>query len=224
MSSPQQREISERASESEGRANIHEFLSRCYLEEIDKALLHALESVEVSEVMRDWGGFDFRDALAADNEEELLEELAFAYCNTFVTGEGPVFSPHESVWKSGCLEGKATLEVEAFYARCLLELPDSCPEFADHLGVELDFMCRLTRKEASCLRKGDNATAAECRDQQRDFLKEHLLVWGPDFSSRIERWASHPFYRLLGKITGEFFKMEAEAFELKIELLSSYIA
>jgi len=205
-----------RVSEADSRADIHEFLSRVYLEEPDSGLVQALKSTEVSEVFLDLG-INFPEALAEENQNELLEQLAHAYCDTFVTGEEPVFSPHESVWESGCLEGKATLLVEKFYTKCSLGLPKNSSEFPDHLGVEFDLMGKLARKEAEYRLKQQIEQAANYHEFQRSFLKNHLLGWGPEFSTKVGRWASHPFYRQIGKLTAEFLKMEAEEFELDME-------
>ncbi|MBC8259129.1 MAG: molecular chaperone TorD family protein [SAR324 cluster bacterium] len=202
--------------EAENRANVYEFLSRIFLEEMDSGLLQALQSDEVAGIFLDWG-INFQEDLAGENQNEILEQLAHAYCDTFVTGEDPVFSPYESVWKTGCLEGKSTLLVEEFYTKCSLGLPKNCPEFADHLGIEFDLMSRLAKKEAEFRLAAQTAQAENYHKFQQAFLKNHLLAWGPEFSAKIERWASHPFYQHIGKLSCEFLRMEAEEFELESE-------
>lgn len=203
----------EMAQEAGLRANVYDFLSRIFLEEIDLELLQALKNPETAEGFEAWG-IDFLEDLKGNNFEELLEQLAEAYCSTFITGNPVGLFPYESVQRHGCYEGKSTIQVKNFYSKCFFQLPEECPEFVDHLGLEMDFMTKLAQKEADLWQKDERDEIEQNRKYQQDFLEQHLLVWTPGFAQKITQFATHPFYQSLGKLAKEFLAMEKERFDL----------
>lgn len=62
---------------------------------------------------------------------------------------------------------------------------------ADHLGIELELMAILCRKEAES--SGDEAVSA--RAVQRKLLEEHLLAWAPIYLLAVKRTARTELYR-----------------------------
>lgn len=189
------------------RANVYEFLSRIYLEELTPELLRALRDPACQETFRE---LELDLAVNAENSEEAkqLEDLAEAFCATFLVSDELVLYPYESCQREGCLQGESTRLVEDFYGKCGFGLPEETRELADHLGIEFDFMSKLAREEARWWEMDQTVAAERRRKQQKDFRANHLAAWVPRYSKSVERLARHPFYRSIGKLTFNFISME----------------
>lgn len=78
----------------------------------------------------------------------------------------------------------------------------------DHLGVELQFMAYLCRREAEAWQNGDALQAQEWRLRQERFVQEHLLSWLPKYSERLRQVNAHPFYQMAVKFLEELLGSE----------------
>ena len=201
----------ESALQADSRANVYEFLSRIYLEEISPEFLKALRDPGCREALDRLGIAFFRETGRRENAE-LLEELAAAFCSTFLVSQDVALYPYESCQRDGCLQGNSTHVVQCFLQKCGMELPEDSGEFSDHLGVEFDFMAKLAREESRWWQLGQNTAAERRRKQQKDFLGNHLLVWVPRYGKTVERSAAHSFYREIGRLTSDFMDMESKGF------------
>lgn len=201
----------ESAVQADSRANIYEFLSRIYLEEVSRGMLKGMRE-PASRIALDELGIPVAREDGGHDDERLLEELATAFCSTFLVSEQVALYPYESCQRDGCLQGDSTHLVQCFFQKCGVALPEESVEFPDHLGIEFAFMGRLAREESIRWGSGQTAAAARRRKQQKDFLKEHLLVWAPRYGKSLQRLAAHPFYREIGRLTFDFMEMESKEF------------
>lgn len=201
------------------RANVYDFLSQVYLQELSTEFLQALTGEEAARGFEELG-IDLSNGLTADGLEEAKEQLAGAYFKTFVDPLGTALFPFASVQLEGAYLRDASLQVENFYETCSLGLPEEATEMPDHLGIEFNFMCQLARQEADHWEGGRSGPASQIRDKQLDFLRNHLLNWVPKFSRKLEKMGKHAFYRNIGKLTGKFMTMELEEME-EIEEISA---
>lgn len=197
----------------EARINIYRFLSRLFLEEISPELLDQLCDPNLAAQFKD-AGCDFSSTLSGDDKAALLEELSTAYCSNFVIPTEMSQFPLESCQREKRLNGDSTMAVEDTYEKFGYGLPEQSGLIADHLGLELDFMANLAERTRKNLENNNFAEAEQIDDAQRQFLKEHLLVWVPRFAKNLVRLGTHPFYCRLGEITYDFIQFEAEGFEI----------
>ena len=113
----------------------------------------------------------------------------------------PLFQPHRLA------------DLAAFYRAFGLEVTGDAGERQDHLCLELEFMCVLAAKEAYTLEHQlDAEQLAQCRDAQKQFIREHLGRWTPAFSRRLAIATSEPTLRALAEFTGAFIESECVRF------------
>jgi len=84
-------------------------------------------------------------------------------------------------------------------------------ERPDHITTELTFMQFLSRKEAYALEHLGPERAAECRETQALFLRDHLGCWGPGMGKRMAAIAPHPFFRAMGLLIETWLEHEMQA-------------
>lgn len=142
--------------------------------------------------------------------EKLADELTIEYDSLFIGAGKPPVPPWESLWLGGerLFSLNETLEVRRHYAKRGL-LPERLnKEPDDHIGFELQFMYILSEKTAKAIESGDYRDAAALIGDQRDFLKNHLLKWAPDFAERVYLNAGTDFYRGAAAILSGFLKAD----------------
>jgi DMSO reductase family type II enzyme chaperone len=116
----------------------------------------------------------------------------------------PLFQPHRLA------------DLAAFYRAFGLEVAEDAGERHDHICLELEFMCVLAAKEAYALEHQlDADQLAQCRDAQRNFLREHLGRWTPAFTRRLAATTSEPTLVALSELTRAFVESECARFGVK---------
>ncbi len=199
----------EMAEQAKHRAAIYDFLSRVFLQEPSTEFLQAILDEDSLRSFRELG-LDLARDLTGKKLEEVEQQLAIAYCAIFIGPEETSLFPYESVQRHGCYEGKSTAEVEDFYSKCSLALPKDALEMPDHLGIEFDFMNKLAHQEALHWEKGELELAEQSRGRQQEFLRNHILVWVPNYCKKVEKQSPHHFYSQIGEMTREFLSLEWE--------------
>jgi len=198
---------------AEGRSNVYHLLSRIYLKELTPEVLAVLMSREVKETLKDLG-MDIDQALPDTLEDnKLLDALATEYAALFIVPGG--IPPYESVRLKGLLCQEPEREVREFYRRCGLTIKEDCKVFADHLGMELEFMGYLVDKEAEAWKNGGEESAREWVNLQKEFFSNHLDKWVFGFLKDMDMCAFHPFYKGLGRLTRAFLETEKEEMMLQ---------
>lgn len=115
----------------------------------------------------------------------------------------PLFQPHRLA------------DLAAFYRAFGLEIAPDAGERHDHLGLELEFLCVLSAKDAYALENQlDAADHDLCREAQRKFLREHLGRWTPAFARRLAAATSDPTLHGLAEFTRTFVESECHAFDV----------
>lgn len=140
----------------------------------------------------------YLDAHEEDDIEEFSLQLARDRTRLY-RGASPsnvLPYPCEAVWSGA--EGKdAALLVQrvvADYRACGFAPSPDLHERADYIGVELEFIRQLALREAECASQGDEETAQQLFDEQRDFFNQHLS-WVPVFAHKAMDSARTDFYR-----------------------------
>lgn len=191
------------------RANFYRFLSRLYLLEVDEALWNAMQNmtfpVDAAEGDMEAGFELMRGYLDANAEGDLaavLDDLAVDYARIFLSAgvaQGKAAFPYESVYTSRkhLVMQDSRMDVVALYAkRGVTPSKDNYHVPEDHLGYLCEYMAILIDEGAA--------------DEQKAFLKNHLLNWVSAFTVDMGKYAATDFYGGLAKLTRGFLLLEQE--------------
>lgn len=150
--------------------------------------------------------------------ETVCNDLHWEYTRLFIGPYQLPSPPWESTYlnEERLLFQKETLAVRKAYLKYSFLPVEFGHEADDHLGLELDFMFRLSEL---CLEDNDQ-NGVDLRQlliDQKSFLEEHLLQWVPKFSQDMIQHAETDFYQRMGKILQGFLTLDLEAL---LELLT----
>ncbi len=196
---------------AKGRSSLYHLLSLFYLKEVSSEFLTQIKSKEIIDSLNDIG-IDFAMVSFELPEEKLLDELSQEYAALFIVPGG--LPPYESVRLKSLLNQEPAWKTEEFYKRCGLIIKDNCKIFPDHLGMELEFMAYLSDKESAARQDKDEKAAAEWGNLQKEFFSNHINKWVFGFLDDLDRFAFHPFYKEVAKLTKGFLETEREGFNL----------
>lgn len=154
---------------------------------------------------------DALDILCREPAEALphaSDELAADYADIYLT-HALRASPCESVWRDEdhLMMQAPTFAVRACYREQGLAVNDWRTMADDHLSLELGFIAHL-------LEQGRVAAA-------RQFMAEHLLVWLPQFASRVGERARTLVYASLALLTGEVCAALHQALETHVPVVDT---
>ncbi len=195
------------------RSGVYGFLAEVFRAESTPALLRKIrEPAFLGKLAA--AGVRLGEDFAARPEREFLEELAVEYTRLFL-GPGPHVHPYAGVYLSG--EGASLCGPEAVWARDFMEeagfvIAPAQRDLPDHVGIELEFMHKMTEREAQALDRADLAEAASSQRIQKQFLEQHLGRWLPQFCDKAMERAVHPFYRELAGLAKSFLESELAYF------------
>ena len=191
------------------RANFYRFLSRLYLLEVDETLWNAMQNMTfpVDAAEGDMkAGFElmrgYLDANAKGDLAAVLDDLAVDYARIFLSAgvaQGKAAFPYESVYTSRkhlVMQDSRMDVVELYAKRGLAPAKDNYHVPEDHLGYLCEYMAMLIDEGAA--------------DEQKAFLKNHLLNWVSAFTVDMGKYAATDFYGGLAKLTRGFLLLEQE--------------
>jgi len=114
-------------------------------------------------------------------------------------------SPYESVYRTDDMTmfGPHTLEVRAAYHAAGVQFDRAATEPDDHVGLEFSFCAHLLGKAQA----GDAGALAACRD----FVAEHLLVFGPTYLHNLGVRAKSAYYRCVAAVAASVLESLAGA-------------
>lgn len=144
----------------------------------------------------------FIDANEGRPVEEVQTELNREYTRIFV-GPRPPVTAHESYYREDMdYLGKGKAMVESSYGAAGWKPPESYPEEADYVAVELAFLRRQIERQ----RTG----AEEAFGYERVFLEEHLTRWIDDCAADVVEYADSAFYEAVGHLLSGIVEFEDE--------------
>jgi putative dimethyl sulfoxide reductase chaperone len=140
---------------------------------------------------------DYIQKTRGDATEQLAEKLGVDRTRLYrgvAPGYGPP-PPYESVWNPG-REGTAVLQaVAGIYREDGLAPSPDATERVDYIGVELDYMREMAKREAEAWESGNRQIAGESLKAQRRFMDEHIGVWVQAFIDKALEQVETDFYR-----------------------------
>lgn len=191
------------------RADLYRLLSRLYLLEVDAALWQGLNKLRfpIESAAGDLkAGYQTVAAYLKENdsteESAVLDDLAVDYARIFLSAgvaQGKAAFPYESVYTSRkhLVMQDSRCDVVALYGKKgITPAKDNYHVPEDHLGYLLEYMARLCDEDAV--------------EEQKAFLKGHLLNWVSAFTVDMGKYAATDFYRGLAKVTRGFLQLEQD--------------
>lgn len=198
------------------RAELYSFLSRIYMQEVDKELLENMKrsgkpiNIDDTEMARAYN--KLRDILERSQiNQEYIENLEADYASLFLgIGKDPAH-PYESVYltQGRIIMGEPRDEVLRMYRKEGLQKVDWFKEPEDHIAIELEFMAFLCLKMEEALNRGTRDIGLRLIETQMDFFEKHLKSWIPKFCDDIVKYASkYDFYQAMADITKRYILLE----------------
>jgi len=161
----------------------------------------------------EWSG-KHRDGISEDD----LKDVKVDYTRLFTGMRNLPVVPWESVYFSEerMVFQESTLNVRSWYRRYGLESVDLYKEPDDHIGLEISFVGHLAGLALSALKQGNADEFERILNGQRDFLSQHLILWGPLWCSQMGKYAQTPFYRGIAYLTRGMLVELAEILSMKL--------
>ncbi|MEF9426251.1 MAG: molecular chaperone TorD family protein [Candidatus Mariimomonas ferrooxydans] len=206
------KKLKDMAETAKQRSNIYSFLATIFHKELTPALLRQIKDPKFLGVLSEQGVRLGNDILQKP-DNELIEDLAVEYTKLFL-GPGKHISPHESVHHErndgdwGMLWGKDTVLVKKFIESAGLEYKTDYKGLPDSIGVELEFMQQVTKRETQAWDEDDYDGALYCLKIEQKFIDEHLAKWIPIFCDKVISKAELSLYREMAKLTKGFIELE----------------
>lgn len=154
-------------------------------------------------------------------EDKVYNDLHWDYTRLFIGPYELPAPPWESAYlnQERLLFQKETLAVRHAYLKYSFLPVEFGHEADDHIGLELDFMFRLSEL---CLEDSDKGqfSLEQLFLDQTSFLQEHLLLWIPKFSQDLIKHAETDFYRGMGKLLQGFLTLDLKALHELLEINS----
>jgi len=211
----------------ETRRNFYAFLYRMYLEEPPRELVDDLVNErfyfpdltplgeELSEGFR--GLKEFMEKSKGKAINELHEDLVDEYTLLFIGPHRLPVQPYESWWMDGKLMGESLLKVKRACREASIVKSKDYAEPEDHIAFELKFMHFLCEEELSNFSL-EKKRCAECLNQQKEFLSDHLLKWIPAFCDELYECELSDFYKCIAKLTKGFLLLEDAVIDELLEM------
>ena len=147
---------------------------------------------------------------AAKERGNISDELSAEHACLFSLPSS--YLPHEAIYldREKRLGGKVTISVRQFYEKAGADILETCIEMPDHIGMELEFMGFLCKKERELREKADHRALHNCIQIQKTFLDEHLLKWVYQCCEKVIERTTSGFYKAIAYTIMEFMKSEEE--------------
>jgi TorA maturation chaperone TorD len=210
---------------AQARRSVYEMLSAFYLELPDQRMVHNIfdpdfdrrlsavasgfETGKMKEGLRLIS--NFISSLKKESQEQILRRIAIDRTRLFrgISERHSPLPPYESFYREERLCGETRAEVQRFYSKLGVTLPEEWIESPDYLGIQIDFMRLLCQREEEAWSNQQPEKALEFLGAGMKFLEDHLLRWAPSFLDKMCEMADLDFYRGLAKLTSGFLTYDA---------------
>jgi len=131
-----------------------------------------------------------------DKPAQLSEKLGIDRTRLF-RGISPTLSPpppYEMVWSKEWQDVTLLQTLAGLYRENNLEISKDNIDRHDYLGLELDFLNTLAKRETAAWDAGKKEKAYSLYEQQNKFFRDHLEQWVPDFINKALEFSKTDFY------------------------------
>lgn len=142
--------------------------------------------------------------------EGLAETVADEYTRLFIGPGEPEVNPYESYYLTGRLLNRPLAVIRNFLKEIGMEKREGYSESEDFIAFELEIMRGLIQRQRAAAEPN-----GEIRwlNVQADFLKQHLLVWGPGAARDLASASGAVFYRGVAQLLQGFLVLERDLFK-----------
>lgn len=189
-----------RINEAQARESAYRFLAQAFVEAPTSAFLQGLRTPDSLMALENLG-LNPEDLGILEEEKEVLALMGAAYKELFAA------STPKKPQQSAFLGEEEVKKLKDFYQGAGFELRQGLKVPPDHLAVELAFMGFLAGLEKEKWSQEVEGAVA-LRLVQHQFLKDHLLRWGPKFCEEARDQAAHPFYFYLAELARAFLEQD----------------
>ena len=138
-----------------------------------------------------------------------MKKVILDYHNLFTVSCSLNMTPEESCKKntdgtSDLMWEETTVTMKSLNARASTDVICASLELPDNIGVELQLLGSLCRREAKAWETGLEDKAVKLLGREADFIQNHLRSWLPDICLKMRRLARTDFYRGIAAITLDF--------------------
>lgn len=148
---------------------------------------------------------------------EALDALRTDFTRLFLGPGKLILPPWESPFfnEERLIFQEQMLKVRQWYSRYGLESEKIHNEPDDHIGLEMSFVAHLASVAIEALENEDEEGFEDALNSQKEFLKDHLLRWGPKWCQRLSQDAQTTFYKGVAGVTlGAFLDLKV-TFEIE---------
>jgi TorA maturation chaperone TorD len=204
---------------AENRSYSYGFLSIVYLQEPTREFIKSLRESNILDVLNK-SDLRFDKKINNDVSDKHLNDLVLEYTRLFI-GPGKHISPYESVYRDNedALWSETTVEVKNFIESLGLEYSSNRSGLPDHIGVELEFMQRLTCQEKEAWAQEDKKQAIRCLEFEKRFVDEHLSQWVPIFCDKVKEETQVAFYGEIADLTRQFIDFDSKLIDKNLEIM-----
>jgi len=188
---------------TKNRNAYYALFSRLFLQEMDeKTLRNMQKSHDFENIFQNYSKWEKKDTKSI---QKLIEEnLNVDFTDITILH----LIPYESFYtrEDGMIESGGDNRVISFYNDYgfRVDLDKARAVSPDHIGIELEFMHLLTKREMKALDDNDQKAAGELKKLQKEFLQKHLLKFSPMYLINVYEEARTPFYKDAAKALLEF--------------------
>jgi TorA maturation chaperone TorD len=195
------------------RLSVYDLLRRVYLWEVPLELFADLVKAAMAEPEdADSAGSpeaalrEYLRGEAAEALPKIHRDLHIEYTRLFVGPRHLPAPPYESVYRSPqrLMMRDETIDVRQMYTKNGFQVKRLNQEPDDMIGIELEFMCALTKLSIDAHRERNYARLAQLISTQREFCELHLSKWVPQFCGDIIDNSQHKFWKCVAAATRSF--------------------
>lgn len=197
---------------AKARLSFYVFLNVHFMDLPNEEFAHALREEEFGSVLEELGennevhleiieGVSLMRAYLGDTmacaDAELAVRLGLDRTRLY-RGVSPDYGPpppYESLWTGKSKDSRVLQEMARIYHEGGFTLQADVQERLDYIGIQLSYLERLVMKEIAAREAGDEETVRVALDCEREFMRDHVGTWVPNFVSSALDHAQTDFYR-----------------------------
>jgi TorA maturation chaperone TorD len=207
----------------EVRSEIYNFLALVFTELPDDQVLQIINENSFRNVVMTY----FENSSLYDGFKELYDKmtrkidikpasehilsLSREFNKLFMVPGSKYLIPYESQHHQESADFPGTIlskQVGFIYQKAGFVLDRANVELPDYIGNELAFAGILLKKAAK--KEGKDTTLDSYNQLYSEFLKDHLLMWIPVFSEKIQKKSSSDYFKIWGMFLKQFIEKERD--------------
>jgi len=192
------------------RNSLYGLISRLLMSEVDSEILKILkydsQVLDLFPNLKEWDLFK-----TLDDTQLIDEHLNVDFTNISLLH----LVPYETFYtrEDGMVETGGANPVTNFYHKYgfKVEFEKARVVSPDHIGIELEFMYKLTEAELEARNNGDEEALNIVLSEQKEFLEKHVINWFALYLINVKYESRTPLYHDLAELTLSFVLEDYES-------------